>query len=153
MQAAQRFSSNRHSGFTLIEVMITVAIIGILAAIAIPSYVDYVLRGKLVEATTTLQTMRASMEQYYQDNRTYANVSGSAPSACIVPPQLKYFVVSCTPTPTDTAYTIIATGMVSMPNFSYTIDQANTMTSTVSLNWDPANTNNPCWIVKRGGTC
>jgi len=65
----------RQSGFTLIEVMIAVAIVGILIAIALPSYRNYVIRGKLVAGTNALANMRAQMEQYYQDNRTYATVS------------------------------------------------------------------------------
>jgi type IV pilus assembly protein PilE len=152
MQAAQRCSSNRHTGFTLIEVMITVAIIGILSAIAIPSYVDYVLRGKVVEATTFLHTTRASMEQYFQDNRTYMDVVGTAASPCSAAmPAMKYFTPTCTFGPTT--YTITATGNGGMPNFFYTINQRADMTSRVSANWDSANTVYDCWIVKRGGTC
>src|SRR5690606_1858627 len=58
-------------GFTLIELMITVAIIAILAAVAVPSYQDYVRRGKVTEATATLAQFRIKMEQYFQDNQTY----------------------------------------------------------------------------------
>ncbi|HEV7619606.1 MAG TPA: prepilin-type N-terminal cleavage/methylation domain-containing protein, partial [Burkholderiaceae bacterium] len=60
-------------GFTLIELMTTIAIIAILAAIAIPSYGNYVRRGKVVEATSALADVRMKMEQYFQDNRTYQN--------------------------------------------------------------------------------
>src|SRR5690606_39756693 len=59
------------SGFTLIEVMITVVIISILASVALPAYTDYVTRGKIPEATNGLASMRIQLEQYYQDNRTY----------------------------------------------------------------------------------
>ena len=57
------------TGFTLIEVMITVAIVAILAAVAIPSYTSYITRSKIQEATTTLLAMRTKMEQYFQDHR------------------------------------------------------------------------------------
>ncbi|REM66729.1 fimbrial assembly protein, partial [Mycobacterium tuberculosis] len=60
---------------------ITVVIIGVLAAIAIPSYQDYVRRGYVVDGTNGLATMRADMERYFQDNRTYKKVS-----ATILPP-------------------------------------------------------------------
>ncbi|SFM31789.1 type IV pilin protein [Variovorax sp. OV329] len=62
----------QHSrGFTLIEVMIVVAIIAILASIGVPAYSDYVRRGQLPEAFSALADFRMKMEQYYQDNRNY----------------------------------------------------------------------------------
>src|SRR5258708_25584757 len=62
----------RQSGFTLIELMVTVAIVAILAGIAIPSYTSYITRSKLLEATSNLLGMRTKLELYFQDNRTYA---------------------------------------------------------------------------------
>lgn len=59
-------------GFTLIEIMIVVAIIGALAAIAIPMYNDYVVKARINEAVGGLSDLRVKMEQFFQDNRTYA---------------------------------------------------------------------------------
>jgi len=67
---------HRQSGFTLIEVMITIAIVAILAAIAIPNYANYLTRGKIQEATSNLLGMRVKMEQYFQDNRMYVSPGG-----------------------------------------------------------------------------
>ena len=63
------------SGFTLIEVMITVAIVAILGSIALPAYFDYVRRGQLPEAFSNLADYRVKMEQYYQDNRNYGTTT------------------------------------------------------------------------------
>ena len=61
------------SGFTLIELMITVAILAIIAAVAIPSYTSYVDRGKRAEARTALLDIAARQERYYSNERQYAD--------------------------------------------------------------------------------
>ena len=67
------------AGFTLIEVMIVVAIIGILAAIALPSYNAYVLRSHRAEARNALLTVAQRLEQNYTLNGRYDEVQGGAP--------------------------------------------------------------------------
>ena len=57
-------------GFTLIELMIVVAIIGILAAIAIPAYQDYTIRAKVSEPLTFLDAAKVSIAEYYQSRGT-----------------------------------------------------------------------------------
>ena len=59
-------------GFTLIEVMITVVIIGILASIAYPSYIDYVVKSGRSEGVAAVMKVANLQEQYYLDNRSYA---------------------------------------------------------------------------------
>src|SRR6185295_2455470 len=93
-----RLRNNRNSaGFTLIEAMITVAVIAILAAIALPNYFDYITRSRIVEAKTNLADMRTRLEQYFLDNRAYpgacvASASGPAPAGQIyLPGNQKYF--------------------------------------------------------------
>jgi len=63
---------NSSQGFTLIEIMITVAIIGILAAIALPSYQNYVLQAGRAEGQAALLDASARQEQFYLGNKTYA---------------------------------------------------------------------------------
>jgi type IV pilus assembly protein PilE len=134
-------------GFTLIELMIVVAIIGILSMIGIPAYNDYVTRGKLVDATSKLADMRIQLEQYFQDNRDY----GSTSTGCgIAMPTSKYFTISCNwgAGGTNQSYLITATGTINKTSFTYTIDQNNTKTTTSG--WGSGST---CWITRKGDSC
>jgi len=134
-------------GFTLIELMIVVAVIAILSSIGIPAYNDYVTRGKLVDATANLADMRIQLEQYYQDNRNY----GSTSSTCgVTLPTSKYFTFSCNwgAGGTDQSYKVTATGTINNTSFVYTIDQNNTKTSTTG--WGNGAS---CWIMRKGDGC
>jgi type IV pilus assembly protein PilE len=136
-------------GFTLIELMIVVAIVGILAAIALPSYNQYVVRGKLTEAYSNLLAMRVQSEQWFQDNRTYAGIPCSTTNA-------KYFGYLCSNL-SPTTYTITATGITAtdVDGLAFTIDQSNARATVVTA---PASTkgwsgNATCWIIRKNGTC
>ncbi|MGL4191165.1 MAG: pilin [Vibrio sp.] len=65
-------------GFTLIELMIVVAIIGVLAAIAIPAYQDYVTKSEASSALATLKALQTPAELLYQENGTLTAASGAA---------------------------------------------------------------------------
>lgn len=152
---------HRERGFTLIEVMITVAIVAILATIAMPSYTDYITRSKITEATSTLADLRVKMEQWYQDNRNY----GSSGTTCgVAMPQLKYFTLSCNwgAGGTNQSYTVTATGGIAggdqtMAGFSYTINETNAKSTTISGGSPAAmkgfQGNANCWVTRKGGQC
>jgi prepilin-type N-terminal cleavage/methylation domain-containing protein len=140
---------NKERGFSLIEIMIVVAVIAILAGIAVPQYQDFVIRGELVEAHSGLAAYRVQMEQYYQDNRNYG------PGACGVgtgtPPQpaFKYFSLSCVLAGAGQGFTATMTGSTPRTTgFRFTINEQNVRATPASPgNWGTA-TN--CFIVRKG---
>jgi type IV pilus assembly protein PilE len=138
-------------GFTMIELMMTVAVIAILAAIALPNYTEYIQRSKIIEATNKLAEHRVRMEQYFQDNRTYA----SAGTTCgVADPAYAAgkdaFKVACTGA-SATTYTVTATGQGTMNGFVFTIDQSNARKTTgVPTKWSK---NDTCWVVRKSGAC
>ncbi len=152
--AAPRGRRRGHArGFTLIEVMITVAIVGILAAVAIPSYSAYIRRGQLAEATSGLATVRAEMERHFQDNRSYATVgSFTTPCAAAVAKRtFGNFIVSCAAAPSATAFSLQAQGSGPVTGFTFTIDQAdNRATTAAASGW---NTCTNKWLMKKGEPC
>ncbi|HYN59176.1 MAG TPA: type IV pilin protein [Rubrivivax sp.] len=144
---------NRPHGFTLIEVMITVAIVAILAAVAVPSYSAYVTRGHLADAASGLAATRAQMERHYQDNRSYATV-GTFTTPCAAATASRtygHFVVSCSGTPDATTFTLLATGSGPVSGFAFTINQADVRATTLAASgW---NTCASKWLMKKGDTC
>ena len=138
-----------HRGFTLIEVMITVAIIAILAAVALPSYSAYIMRANVTDAAKGLSEMRLKLEQYFQDQRTYVGACAAGTLAPL-PANTDRFTFTC-PTLSATDYTVVATGVNNMTGFVYTINQANVQATTgTAAGWPTCATR---WIFKKSETC
>jgi type IV pilus assembly protein PilE len=137
------------AGFTLIEVMIVVAIIAILAAIALPSYNEYVIRGRIPPVVAELSGMQVKMEQIFQDDRTYVNACAAGTVAPV--PTDKNFSFTCALAATTYTITATAFSTSTMAGFAYTINQANARATTaVPTGWT-AQAN--CWVLKRDGSC
>ncbi len=155
-------------GFTLIELMIVVVIIGVLASIALPQYNDYIRRSQISEAITTLLDYRARMEQRFQDNRRFDTATAALPNGdgiCSVAPaaftNVRFFTLTCTATDTNVdgtdtgnsnamAYRIVATGNASSRslNVEYIIDeQDRRWTRSFNVGVPPAAANRACWLI------
>ncbi len=136
---------HRQTGFTLIELMIAVAIVAILSAVALPAYNGYVMRSRIPEATAGLATRQVRLEQAFQDTRTYAGAT-----ACNADTTGKFFNFSCSAA-TANAYTLQAVGKGPMAGFTYTVNQSNQKATTaVPAGWTGSTT---CWVTKKDGTC
>lgn len=141
------------AGFTLIELLIAIVIVSVLSAIAIPNYSAYITRGNITDATARLATKQVQMEQWFQDNRTYAGGTGCTSDTT----SSKFFDFTCTGggAPSATAFTLSAAGKTgsSMAGFTFTIDQTGTKTTgAVPSGWSQPSPNT-CWVSSKGGVC
>ena len=143
----------KRNGFTLIELMIVVAIVAILASIALPSYTSYVNRGKITDAMAAMADYRIKMEQYFQDNRNY----GTANAACpVVVGNSSYFSYSCAvgnATP-SVAFTITAASIAgslgsATGDYTYALTQVNAKSTS---KFKGSTVVKACWLVK-GDEC
>ena len=120
-------------GFTLIELLITVVIIGILASIAYPAYTQYLIRGRRSAAEGEMMNIANMEQQYFLDNRSYADLTTLGYS--ILPSKLQnYYTPAATPnngaTPPSYAITFTAKG-AQLSDGDLTLDNAGNKSS----NW------------------
>lgn len=133
-------------GMTLIELLIAVSIVGILVAVALPSYTDYVKRSHLTEAYNALSAYHITMEQRFQDTGSYNPCSAAIPAI-----QPKHFAISCALGANAESYvaTAAGNGVDSMTGYTFTINEAGTRATTAFPN--AASLPAACWLSKRGG--
>lgn len=128
----KRSTTHLQQGYTLVEMMITVAIIGILAAVAIPAYNGYITVGKEAEGKAGLSTVALLEEQYFAENRTYvAGANAAALTAAIgfQPDTDTHFTWSVAPGGAGIATSFVATADGSANGLpTFTIDEANNKT-------------------------
>lgn len=150
----RRAQSAKHSGFSLIELMVVVAIAGILAAIAYPSYQDSVRKSRRADAKAVLQQAAQWMERFYTENNAYnQNTSGTAVAGLFntnssltqapIEGTTKYYTITIAASAAD-SYTLnavpIAGGaMASDPCGTFALTQTGAKSVTGSLSADQ------CW--------
>lgn len=128
------------SGFTLIELMVAMGIMGVLLAVGLPQYNEYLVKGKLTEAMSMLSDLQLRQETYYQDNRTYSN--GMTPRA----PGTYFTATSCVTA--NSGQTYICTASSTALGFAYTINETGTKTTSKG-----GATPVQCWAKSSAGTC
>jgi len=117
-------TSRRVGGFTLIELMITVAILAILAAVALPAYKEQIARGKRSDVQTVLIENAAYMQRYYAANNSYVGAAAASMPAAQSPRTGTANYTIADPTTTQSTFTLTATPVNSMAsdkcgNFTY----------------------------------
>ena len=135
-------------GFTLVELMIVVAIIVILAGWGYPQYLEHTAAAKIIEAHGALEGYRSSMEKYFMDNRTYV----SAGTTCGVVPgdsSTTNFTVTCVGAAETYTATATAKNNVGLPVMAFQINQTGAKSTSVSN----AVTCATGWAKKRSGEC
>lgn len=148
-------------GFTLVELMIVIAIIAILAGIGVPQYNDYVRRAAIQEAFTVLSDFRVRLEQFYQDNRAYGTVGEVVPCAhdgianridfAVAAGKFNYVcVLNGVGANENQSFLLTATGTSgSALGHTYTLNSANGRATTMFKGGPVAKS---CWLVG-GGEC
>jgi type IV pilus assembly protein PilE len=147
-------------GFTLIEVMIVVAIVAILASVAMPAYTDYIRRGNSQEAFSNMAALRIKLEQYYQDNKAYGPTAGttcgSAAATALTAAEAggtaTYFDYTCTTSSSAQNYTITAVGKTgkNTVGYDYSYNDAGTKGTTL---FKGASASIACWAIKSLSDC
>lgn len=132
--------SSLNRGFTLIELMIVIAVLGIIAAIAIPSFREQVAKSRRSDAVSAVGRTQLAMERWRATNPSYAN--SAVPSATYpAMPTLDYYTITITGTPNATSYTLTATPKGSQSGdrcgnlvFAYSAGVTNKSSSTSATN-------------------
>lgn len=137
-------AAKRSTGFTLIELMVAVAVISLLAAIALPSYNSYIVRSRIPAGLEALSGHAVRMEQGFQDNGNYGTTS-----CRLAVPTAANYTLSCALSGSGSGFTTTAAGTGTLTGYSYSIDHNGVRKTVAHPKGVPAS---DCWSIK-GGTC
>ncbi|MBF0219989.1 MAG: prepilin-type N-terminal cleavage/methylation domain-containing protein [Gammaproteobacteria bacterium] len=138
------------SGFTLVELMVVIAIAGILAAVAIPSYNSYITKSRRADAHATLMDLQAKQEKYRANNPTYAGTAQMAAAGIAATSADGYYAVTVSGVNTAVSYEGRATALGSqLANDTdcriLIVNQNGDKWSINSASGVATTTNTPCW--------
>ena len=136
----------KQGGFTLIELMITIVVVGILTSIAVPAYTDHIVTGKIAQGVGALSEAKVRMEQVFNSERAYDCTLKFDPIFHGTP--FTVAVSDCS----ATTFTMTATGKSDsgMSGYTYTINQSGDKTSTTPA----VASSQACWLKsKRATSC
>lgn len=140
-------SSRRSLGFTLVEVLVTLGMVSIIAAVAVPAYSGYVTRSKVPAAMESLSATATRLEQYYQDVGNYGTVSCG--NGYAMPTPSNYGQLVCTLQSGGQGFVLSVTGVGALSGYSYSVNHRGERRTLAHPNGIPSAS---CWSVK-GSTC
>lgn len=130
----------KNSGFSLIELMVVVAIVGILTSIALPAYNDHVRRARAADALAQLSSYASRLEQFYLDNRTYgAGACGVAATNY----RAEKYNIACAVEDGGQGFLLTASAQVNNEG-TYTLDEGGSRRTTV---FKGASKAAACWLI------
>jgi type IV pilus assembly protein PilE len=131
-------------GITLIEHLVAMTVTSIVMAIAVPNYSDYVRRGSITDATSTLQNHAQRLEAFYDDTGNF----GAAGACAIAPPAASaQWTYACGLLANGQGFRLTATGRATLAGYAYALDDTGGRTTPAF----PGTTiTRPCWVIRTG---
>lgn len=139
-----RAKTTGQQGFTLIELVVTMLIVAILAAIAIPAYTDYTMRARRAEAKTALLRLQNEQEKYYLNNNKYATDVVDILGTATTENGLYTIAINAPDAAAGYTATATATGIQASDTDCATISVSSTGERTAATSGGTAN-NEECW--------
>lgn len=140
--SARAASGARSSGFSLIELIVTVAVMGMLSAFAINSFSSYVKRARAADAIEQLDIFRTRMEKAFQDNGNY----GAGACAVNLPAGVDKFAFACVLGLNGQSFTGRATGSATMAGYVFSINELGFRRT---MSFPGAVVPAECWMVEK----
>lgn len=139
--------SRFQQGLTLVEVMVTVALLGIIAAVALPNYSAYMTNSRVPPGLEQLASTATRLEQFYQDFGTYG--ASTCGNGLAMPTPTNYKQLSCTLKSSGQGFDLVAEGDGKLAGYKYTVDHRGVRRTLSHPKGVPSSS---CWSVK-GTVC